>query len=158
MYGPLLFWHGSSGLFNGLKQEYSPSDWWFFTDSLQRSLKAVLLHNGNSKPSIPIARSAYLKEAYDKMKMLLEAIPYNVQQWNICGYLKVTGMLMGRQRGFAKFCCFLCPWDSGSRAELYIKRKWEWRTTYEPEKHSVQHIPLINPMKIFLPLSTEISG
>ena len=158
VYGPSVLWHDSSGLFKGLKQQYSPSDWWLFIDSSQRSLKAVLLHNGNSKPSIPIARSVHLKETYDNMKQLLEAIQYNVQQWNICGDLKVTGMLMSRQRGFAKICCFLCPWDSGSRAEHYIKRNWEWRTTYKPIKHSVQHIPLINPIKIFLPLSTEISS
>jgi hypothetical protein len=158
MYGHLVFCHGSSGLFNGLKQKYSPSDWWLFIDSYQRNLIAVLLHNGNSKPSIPIARSAHLKETYDKMKLLLEAIRYNVYQWNICGDLKVTGLLTGRQRGFAKFCCFLCPWDSGSRVKHYIKRNWEWRTTYEPEKHSVQQIHLINPMKIFLPFSTENSG
>jgi hypothetical protein len=89
------------------------------------------------------------------MKLLPEEIRYNVHQWNICGDLKVTGMVMGRQGGFAKFRCFLCPWDSISRAEHYIKRKWERRKTYEPEKHSVQHIPLINLTKIFLPLSTE---
>jgi len=154
----LVFWHESRGLFKGLKQEHNPSDWRLFIYSSQRSLKAVLLHNGNSKPSIPIAHSVHLKETYDKMKLLLEAIRYNVHQWNVCGDLKVIDMFMGRREGFAKFCCFLWPWDRRSRAEHYIKRNWERRTTYEPEKHSVQHIPVINPIKIFLPLSTENSG
>ena len=125
VYGPSVFWHDSSGLFKGLKQEYSPSNWRLFIDSSQRSPKAVLLHSGNSKTSIPIAHSVHLKETYAKMKLLLEAFRFNVHQWNICGDLKMTGMLMGRQGGFAQFCCFLCPWDSSSGAEHYIKRNWE---------------------------------
>ncbi|GFG39905.1 hypothetical protein Cfor_09074 [Coptotermes formosanus] len=71
------------------------------------------------------------------MKTLLQAIQYNVHQWNICGDLKVTGTLMGMQGGFTKFCCFLCLWDSRSTAEHYIKRDWEPRKTYEPGKDTV---------------------
>ena len=71
-----------------------------FIDSSQRSLKPVL-RKRNSKPSTPIAQHIHAKETYDKMKLLLEAIRYNVHQWNICGDVKVTGMLMGRQGGFA---------------------------------------------------------
>jgi hypothetical protein len=37
---------------------------------------------------------------YDNMKLLLDANQYNVHQWNICGDLKVIGMLMGMQGGF----------------------------------------------------------
>jgi hypothetical protein len=85
------------------------------------------------------------------MKILLEEIRYNVHQWNICGDLKVTGMLMGRQGSFTKCCCFLCPWDNRSRVQHYIKRDWEQRNTYEPGKDGVQHTPLIKPMKKFLP-------
>ncbi|GFG35938.1 hypothetical protein Cfor_02909 [Coptotermes formosanus] len=85
------------------------------------------------------------------MKILLGAIQYNVRQWNICGYLKVTGMLMGMQGGFAKFCCFLCLWNSRSTAEHYIKNDWEPRKNYGPGKDNGQHILLVNPMKTFLP-------
>jgi hypothetical protein len=85
------------------------------------------------------------------MKILLGAIQYNVRQWNMCGYLNVTGMLMGMQGGFTKFCCFLCLWGSRSTAERYIKSDWELRKTYRAGKDNVQHILLVNPMKIFLP-------
>jgi hypothetical protein len=84
------------------------------------------------------------------MKILLEAIQYNVHQWNICGDPKVIGMLTGAQGGFTKFCCFLCLWDSRSTAEHYVKRDWETRKTYESGKDSVQHIHLVKPMNIFL--------
>jgi hypothetical protein len=85
------------------------------------------------------------------MKILLDAIQYNVHQWNISGDLKVNTMLVGMQGGLTKFCRFSCLWDSHSTAEHYIKRDWEPRKTYEPGKGSVQHIPFVNPMKIFLP-------
>jgi len=117
----MVFCHDIVCLFKGLKQEHNPSDWQLFIDSSWWSLKALLLHNGNSKPSIPVAHSVHVKESYGNMKILLEAVQSNVHQWNICGDLKVIGMLMGMQGGFMKFFCFLCLRDSHSAAELYIK-------------------------------------
>jgi len=64
------------------------------------------------------------------MKILLETIQCNIRQWNICGDLKVIGMLMGMQGAFMKFFCFLCLWDSQSAAELYIKCDQEPGKTY----------------------------
>jgi len=40
--------------------------------------------------------------------------------------------------------------ESRSTAEYYIKRNQEPGKTQAPAKDSVQHIPLVNPMKIFL--------
>lgn len=45
----------------GLK-EYKPTEWCLFIDSCKRSLKCVLLHNGNKFASIPIAHSTKFKE------------------------------------------------------------------------------------------------
>jgi len=59
------------------------------------------------------------------MKILLEAIQNNVDKRNICGGLKVTGILIGVQGGFKKFCCFLCFCDNRSTGEHYIKCDWE---------------------------------
>ncbi|GFG32104.1 hypothetical protein Cfor_06874 [Coptotermes formosanus] len=87
--GPMVFCHSISGLFKELKQERNPSDWRLLIDSLQRSLEAVLLHNGNCEPSVASAHSMHLKETYNNMKMLLEAIQYDVHQWKICGDLNV---------------------------------------------------------------------
>ena len=44
-------------LFQEIGIAYSASDWRLFIESSKRSLKAVLLHNGNVYPSIPIANS-----------------------------------------------------------------------------------------------------
>ena len=96
------------GLFMSLGLPPNPSDWRLFIDSSKQSLKGVLLHNGNKYPSISIAHSVHLKESYDNMELLLEAIKYSKYQWILCGDLTVIGLLMGMQAGFTKYSCFLC--------------------------------------------------
>ena len=149
--GPLCYCHDINGLFTAMSQTYVKSEWRLFIDSSQRSLKAVLLHNGNIMPSIPVAHSVHLKETYDNMEILLKAIKYESHQWNICADLKVIGMLMGMQSGFTKFCCFLCLWDSRATSEHYTKSDWGMRSTYVPGASSVQSVPLVDSQKIFLP-------
>ena len=62
------------GLFQKIGIEYSASHWRLFIDSSRQSLKAVLLHNGNVYPSIPIAHSVRMKEDRESVKILLELI------------------------------------------------------------------------------------
>ena len=125
-------------------RDWNENMWQLFINSLQLSLKAVLLHNGNSKPSILIAHCVHSKKTYDNVKILLEAIQYYVHQCNSCGDLKVTGMSLSMQAGFTKFCC-LCLWDSCSTAKHYVRCDWEdlWAGKR-------QCPTLINTMKIFL--------
>ena len=42
------------------------------------------------------------------MKLVLEKTQYEKYNWNFCGDLKVTALLLGLQLGYTKFCCFLC--------------------------------------------------
>ncbi|ESO05353.1 hypothetical protein HELRODRAFT_171733 [Helobdella robusta] len=72
-----------------LNLNYDPSEWRLFIDSSKLSLKAVLLHNGNHFPSVPIGHAAHMKETYLNMKTLLNPINYNEHKWKICGDLKV---------------------------------------------------------------------
>ncbi|XP_049306156.1 uncharacterized protein LOC125776677 [Bactrocera dorsalis] len=99
------------GLFKEFGQPYDSEEWRLFIDSNKLSLKAVLLHNGNKKPSIPIAHAVNTKETYEVMDKLLEFIKYEEHDWKICADLKVVGMLCGLQSGYTKHCCFLCKWD-----------------------------------------------
>ena len=73
----------------------NPMNWRLFIDSSKLSLKAVLLHNGNTLPSIPVGHSVQNKESYENMKILMEAINYNKFKWQICGDLKVIALLLG---------------------------------------------------------------
>jgi len=73
------------GLMQTLNINHNPLDWRLFIDSSKSSLKAVLLHNGKTLPSIPVGRSMHNKESYENMKILIEAINYDKFKWQICG-------------------------------------------------------------------------
>jgi hypothetical protein len=50
-----------------LGHEYNPDQWRFFTDLSKVNLKVVLLHSGNSFPSVCLAHSANIKESYESV-------------------------------------------------------------------------------------------
>jgi len=51
------------GLIQTLNINHNRLDWRLFTESSKLSLKAVLLHSGNTLPSIPVGHSMYNKES-----------------------------------------------------------------------------------------------
>jgi len=63
---------------DGLKQtlniNHNPLHWRLLIDLSKLSLKAVLLHNGNTLPSVPVGHSVHNKESYENMKILFDAI------------------------------------------------------------------------------------
>ena len=73
------------GLFNKIGIDYNPQDWRLFIDSSVKSLKAVLLYNGNKFPSIPVGHSVHMKEEYENVKALLDMINYSSYNWELCG-------------------------------------------------------------------------
>ena len=84
----------------GLK--YDALEWRLFIDSSNRSLKAVLLNNGNKFSSIPVGHSVEMKESHNSMESLLSALNYQEHKWLICGDLKVVGLILGLQGGYHK--------------------------------------------------------
>ena len=50
-------------------REYTSENWRLFVDSSERSLKCVLLHNGNMYGSFPIAHSTTVKEKYEEINL-----------------------------------------------------------------------------------------
>ncbi|GBP12549.1 E3 ubiquitin-protein ligase SH3RF1 [Eumeta japonica] len=101
------------------KVTFSETEAKFTQNFSKRSLKAVLLHNGNKKPSIPIGHAVNCKESYETMRTLINLIKYKEHKWKVCGDLKVIGMLVGLQGGYTKYCCFLCLWDSRAKQHHY---------------------------------------
>lgn len=134
-----------------LKIDYKSDEWRLFIDSSKISLKAVLLHNGNLFPSVPIGYAAYMKETYDNMKQLLCRVNYEKFKWHISGDLKVIAILLGLQQGYTKFCCFLCMWDSRARACHYKQKEWPMRQSLEPGKDNVINKTLVESSKVILP-------
>ncbi|KAF2358194.1 hypothetical protein FHG87_011047 [Trinorchestia longiramus] len=130
---------------------YNPTEWRLFFDASKISLKAVLLHNGNKLPSVPVAHSAGMKETYENPKFILEKLQYAVHEWNVCGDLKVIALILGLQLGCTKYCCFLCHWDSRDRKNHYIIKKWPKRELFIPGQKNVKHDALGNPKNVYLP-------
>ena len=111
---------------------YHEADKWrLFIDSSKLSFKAVLLHNGNRLPSIPIGYAVHMKDTYDNMEQHLKCINYEKHQWQLCGDLKVVALLLGLQLSYTKYCCFLCERDSRARAPHYAKKDWPTRPALE---------------------------
>ena len=69
------------GLMQAVNINHNPLDQRLYIDSSQLSLKAVLLHNGNTPPSIPVGHSVHNKDSYENMKILMEAINYDKFKW-----------------------------------------------------------------------------
>ena len=135
----------------------NPCEWRLFIDSSSRSLKAVLLHNTNKCPSIPLAHSVHMKEKYQNIKILLSALKYDQYKWEVIGDFKMVAFLVGLQGGFTKFQCYLCLWDSRNTALHYNKRNWPLRTSYEIGTYNVKQQPLVDAAKILmLPLHIKL--
>lgn len=138
-------------LFEQLGEPYDPNEWRLFIDGSKESLKAVLLHNGNEKPSIPIAHAINTKESYETMATLIKCIQYEQHNWKICSDLKVVGMLCGMQGGYTKYCCFLCLWDSRAREHHYRRKNWPERKNVTVGKDNIKYVPLVQKENIILP-------
>lgn len=139
------------GLFNALNETYDSSQWRLFIDGGKDSLKAVLLHKSNTKPSIPIGYAKHMKESYDSMKQLLTLINYNQHGWKICADLKIVAILSGLQGGNTKYPCFLCLWDRTTRHNHYSQRVWPERTKHTLGEYNIKNAPLIAQDMIILP-------
>jgi hypothetical protein len=60
MEGTLVACKDVDGLFKALNMSPCSDEWRLFIDSFKVSLKAVLLHNGNVLPSIPVSHTYLL--------------------------------------------------------------------------------------------------
>ena len=141
--GELCYCKDVDGLFNEYNIKNNPEEWRLFIDSSKRSLKAVLLHNGNKYPSLPMAYSIHLKETYETMSRILEAIRYNEYKWVICSDLKVVAMICGMQTGYTKYMCPLCLWGSRKCSEHWTRKVWPARTDFKIGKFNIAHEPLV---------------
>ena len=147
----MTFCSDINGLLKELGCDHHPTDWRLFIDSGKNSLKAVLLHNGNEKPSVPLAHAFGMTETYETMRQLLDSIKYNDFKWHICGDLKVVALLLGLQSGYTKYMCFLCLWDSRDDKNHWTKKDWKERKEDVPGRYNGKHVTLVDPAKIFLP-------
>jgi hypothetical protein len=83
--------------------------------------------------------------------MVLKKIKYHEHEWQICGYLKVIGLLLGQQRGYTKYPCLLCEWDSRATDKHWNTVHWPEREQQQPGSKNVWNVSLVDREKIILP-------
>lgn len=73
----LVYCNNVEGLINEFNTiVYNANEWRLFIDSSTRSLKGVLLHNGNVYAPIPVAHSIVLNEEYKNLQLVLVKLQY----------------------------------------------------------------------------------
>lgn len=147
----LIYCRDVNGLVEKFGIQYESSHWRLFIDSSTRSLKAILLHNGNIYAPLPVAHSVVMNEQYYDMQFLLRKLKYDTHKWDICGDLKISTILLGFQKGFTKYPCFLCEWDSRARNDHYVTVVWPPRRNLTPGVKNVENESLVPSYKILLP-------
>jgi hypothetical protein len=133
-----------------LGSRHNSEEWRLLVHTSKFSWKAVLLHNRNIHPSVPIAHSVHMKETYKHMDLLLKAIIHLKYGWKICGDLRVIGLFLGMQSSSTKFCCFLCEWYSWAKIKHYKIKDWPMWENSVPRKECVSNQPLVDKDKILL--------
>jgi hypothetical protein len=55
-----------------LMQHYDPNDWQLFIDSSKTGLEAVMVHNRNAYPAVPIEYTIHVKKLYENMRLPMQ--------------------------------------------------------------------------------------
>lgn len=123
-------------------QSYNANDWHLFWDSSKGSFKCVCF-------CIMIIYMAWYQLGTQQN---LNLIKYREHKWTICVDLKIVHFLLG-QRGYIKYRCILCLWDSRVKEEHYFKQIWpSWTLLTFEEKHIINP-RLVSKDKIIFPTS-----
>ena len=149
--GYFTYYKDIDGLMDAVHMRHNPEKWRLFIDASKTSLKAVLLHNGNKLPSIPVAYAPSTKETYTTMNNILVEVDYKKYQWEIYGNFKLIAVLLGLQASYTKYSRFLCEWDSHSRGTHYSRKHWPQGQSLTPGIKNVTHKPLEKPSKFCFP-------
>ena len=147
-----VYCHNIPGLLRQLGvTSYNPTEWRLFLDTSKRSLKCILLHNGNVYGAVPVGHSVHLREEHNDIKMVIDLLKYHEHNWIICVDLKMVNVLLGQQKGFTKFPCHLCMWDSRAREKHWIQKEWPIRETLEAGMPNIVNDPIVSREKIIFP-------
>ena len=86
------------------------------------------------------------------MALVLQKRKYCEHNWMICGDLQVIPVfiLLGQQRGFTKYPCFLCLWGSRARQEHWTRKNWPTRNEFTIGEKIILHKPLVNLQHVLL--------
>ena len=63
----------------------------------------------------------------------------------------MVNFLLGQQRGYTKYPCFLCYCDSKANEEHWVRKEWPPRNTIKPGEKNIVNNPLVDRKNIILP-------
>lgn len=115
------------GLMSHIDKDFRAEDYRLFADSNKKCLNVALIHNGNKKPSVPIAISMNTKEDYNRMKFILKSINYEHFKFKVIADFKMISILCGLQLGYPKYPCVYCLFDRTEKDKYYTKNSWKSR-------------------------------
>ena len=70
-----------------------------------------------------------LKEQQDDIRTVMDLLKYYQHGWIISVDLKMVSFLLGQQKGYTKFPCFVSMWDSRDRENHWTQKEWPKRDT-----------------------------
>lgn len=123
------------------------------------TLKGVLLHNCNIKPSVPVGHAPNSKETFGTMSTLID---YERWNWKMFGDFKVIGLLLGLRNRYNKYSSFLCHIGTkniSNEWKWFHKKKWPIQNKLVPGKINKYKTNLMNPQnKILSPFHIKIGS
>ncbi|KAI6651376.1 hypothetical protein LOD99_5343 [Oopsacas minuta] len=63
----------------------------------------------------------------------------------------MVSFLLGQQKGYTKFPCYLCMWDSRAREKHWTQKEWPLCETFQAGMPNVTHNPIVSRDKIVFP-------
>ena len=73
--------------------KYDKTNWRLFIDPSKDNIKAVLLHNGNTLPSVCVTYSTTMNESSENLKAILTSIQYDDHNRHICADFKAVAKM-----------------------------------------------------------------
>ena len=95
MDGDLVYCNNIQELTEELQFEHASQQWRLFIYISRASLKALLVHNGNKFPSIPMAHAVHMTETYENLQGLLQKIRHEEHRRDIFLDINLQQYLLG---------------------------------------------------------------
>jgi hypothetical protein len=102
--GSLVYCNNVDSRMEAFIQQYDPNDWILFIDSWKMGFGAVMVHNRNAYPAVPIRCAIHMKELYENVHLPVQHRQCDKYSCHLCGVTKVATLLVRLQVGDIKFC------------------------------------------------------
>lgn len=139
------------GLFKELNYVHRSTEWRLFIDSSNSSLKAVLVHNSNKMPSLPLYYGVDCIENRIVIQRVINKIDYASFKWKICSDLKMIAILLGMKGGWPRNPCFLCNFNSRAKEHHYSDHRWAPRGDSVIRELSIEAEALVDRNNVMIP-------